>query len=77
MAASNEDVEMTQERIDDLEMRIAFQESTLQTMSDEMATQQQHIEKLMEEVALLQKALQSASASPLLNQADEPPPPHY
>jgi len=68
---------MSQEKIDDLEMRIAFQERALQTMSDEMARQQQHIEILMRDVSLLQKALQSATSSPMLNQADEPPPPHY
>jgi len=68
---------MTEARIDELEMRLSFQENALQTMSDEMAKQQLKIEVLASEVARLEKALQAASPAPDANQADEPPPPHY
>ena len=68
---------MSQERIEDLEMRLSFQESALHTMSDEMARQQQQIEQLTNEIARLQKALQAASSPTLLSQGEEPPPPHY
>ena len=68
---------MSEARIEELEMRLSFQENALQTMSDEMAKQQQQIELLMQEVKRLNKALQTASLAPSSNQADELPPPHY
>lgn len=68
---------MSEARLEDLEMRLTFQESALHTMSDEMAKQQQQIESLQAEVDLLKKALRAAVPSPMMNPADEPPPPHY
>jgi len=68
---------MSDARLEELEMRLSFQENTLQTMSDEMAKQQLRIEELANEVKMLHKALQAASPAPSGNQADEPPPPHY
>jgi len=68
---------MSGARIDELEMRLSFQENALQTMSDEMAKQQLQIEKMDNEIDRLRKALQAASSAPSANQADEPPPPHY
>ena len=68
---------MSEARIDELEMRLSFQENALQTMSDEMAKQQLRIEMLANEISRLEKALQAAGSGPAGNQADEPPPPHY
>ena len=68
---------MSEARIADLEMRLSFQDNAIQTMSDEMARQQQQLELLTLEVKRLNKALESASSGPSSNQADEPPPPHY
>lgn len=68
---------MSEARIEELEMRLSFQESALQTMSDEMAKQQLQLERLTLEIKRLNKALESASSSASANQADEPPPPHY
>jgi len=68
---------MSEQRIAELEMRLSFQENTIQTMSDEMAKQQQQLELLTLEVRRLNKALESAASGPTANQADEPPPPHY
>jgi len=68
---------MSEARIAELEMRLSFQENAIQTMSDEMARQQQQLELLTQEVKRLNKALESALSGPSANQADEPPPPHY
>ena len=68
---------MSDARIEELEMRLSFQENALHTMSDEMAKQQLQIETLLNQVERLEKALQTVSPSPLANPADEPPPPHY
>jgi len=68
---------MSEARIEELEMKLSFQENALQTMSDEMAKQQLRIETLASEVDRLHKALQAASAAPAGSPVDEPPPPHY
>lgn len=68
---------MSEVRINELEMRLSFQENALQTMSDEMAKQQLRIETLTNEIERLQKALRAASPAPESSQAEEPPPPHY
>jgi len=68
---------MSDDRIEELETRLSFQENVLQTMSDEMAKQQHQLELLMLEVKRLSKALEMASSGSSTNQADEPPPPHY
>ncbi len=68
---------MSNDRIEELETRLSFQENVLQTMSDEMAKQQQQLELLMLEIKRLNKALEMASSGSSANQADEPPPPHY
>ncbi len=68
---------MSDARVEELEMRLSFQENAMQTMSDEMAKQQQQLELLTREIKRLNKALESASSAPSANQIDEPPPPHY
>lgn len=65
-----------EDRITELETKIAFQESAIQSMSDEMAAQQQQIALLIEEVSRMKKELQTTASSPIINEADEPPP-HY
>jgi len=68
---------MSKARLEELEMRLSFQENALQTMSDEMAKQQQRIELMTLEIQRLNKALESASSGSSAHQIDEPPPPHY
>ena len=68
---------MSEARIQELEMRLSFQENALQTMSDEMAKQQQQIEIMLVQMQRLQKDLESATSGPAMKPQDEPPPPHY
>ena len=65
------------ERIIELETKLAFQELALQGMSDEMATQQKLIDQLLVEIVQLKKDVRAGQASPMMKASDEPPPPHY
>jgi SlyX protein len=65
------------ERITELESKLAFQEASLQSMSDEMATQQKLIESLLAEVEQLKKEVRAGQPSPMMKPSEEPPPPHY
>jgi SlyX protein len=65
-------------RITDLEMRLAFQDDTLSTMSDEMLRQQREIERLQAQVALLLKRQNElVERVEMDGGASEAPPPHY
>ncbi len=64
-----------QQRLIDLETRLAFQEHTLQDMSDTVARQHAEIDRLTRAVKELQERLRGISA-PVMEQSDVPPP-HY
>ena len=64
-------------RITELETRLSFQESAIQGMSDEMATQQKLIESLLVEVEQLKKDVRAGQPSAMMKPSEEPPPPHY
>jgi len=64
-------------RLIELESRVAFQEHTLQELNDVVVRQQQEMVQLQRELGILRAQIQALSALPLANRADEPPPPHY
>ncbi|PTU72765.1 SlyX family protein [Pseudomonas mangrovi] len=66
-----------EQRIDDLESRLAFQDDTLQTLNEVVFAQQQAIERL--EMQLQALAKRQAEVLGQLGGADqeEAPPPHY
>lgn len=63
------------ERLDALEVRIAFQDQTIEELNDVVTKQWKTIDALTRKVALLEEHARSATAAndPRL----EPPPPHY
>lgn len=65
-------------RIEELEMRVVFQEDTLQTLNRELATQQQHIEQLHLMLQTVYRELKDAQeAAQTGGQAANERPPHY
>lgn len=63
------------ERIDDLEVRIAFQDRTIEDLNAVVAKQWKQIDELQRKVAQL---LEHARATaPIADAGSEPPPPHY
>lgn len=68
---------MLEERLTEIESRVAFQDDTIQQLNDVIVRQQQDIEKLTEELQLLKQQMQALAPSLVVDQAQETPPPHY
>ncbi|MGB0204564.1 MAG: SlyX family protein [Neptuniibacter sp.] len=67
-----------QERITELESRVAFQEDTLDQLNDAVSKQELEIERLTRMVKIINQQLKSLRLDDPINAPDdEPPPPHY
>jgi SlyX protein len=66
-------------RIDALEIRVAYQDETIEELNTALAAQWQEIDRLRHELALLQTELREATegVAAAVDGAPEPPPPHY
>ncbi|WP_435236831.1 SlyX family protein [Psychromonas sp. PT13] len=65
------------ERIEQLEMKVAFQEDNIDTLNNEMFDQQRKMQALAEQITLLVKKLKEAEPNQLASEEEEVPPPHY
>ncbi|PUB74443.1 MAG: SlyX protein [gamma proteobacterium symbiont of Ctena orbiculata] len=65
------------DRIVDLESRLAFQGQAIHTLSETLVEQQRTIDSLSRTVDALRQRLQALQPSPLQSGETEPPPPHY
>ncbi|MBK5301594.1 MULTISPECIES: SlyX family protein [Gammaproteobacteria] len=65
-----------EERVTDLESQLAFQDDTIQTLNDVLATQQRAVERLQLQMAALLKR-QEEMAGQFESFEEEAPPPHY
>ncbi|RDE19921.1 SlyX protein [Motiliproteus coralliicola] len=72
-----EPTESLEDQLIELQSRQAFQDDSIQSLSDELAKQQLEIERLGRMVKLLSEQLKQVGTGPTSNPADEPPPPHY
>lgn len=66
-----------QTRIDDLEMRIAFQDDLMATLNDQVANQEQALQRLWEANRILREQIKSLREPQHGDGAEESPPPHY
>lgn len=64
-------------RLDELETRLAFQDDVINTLSEQVAKQEMDIRELWEAKRLLHKQLKDVSPSNIKSEQDETPPPHY
>ena len=65
------------EKLVDLETRIAFLEDAQQQLSDVMARQEKEIERLVNRIADLEAQLRAVAPSLVADSVEETPPPHY
>ena len=65
-----------EERINDLESRLAFQDDTIQALNDVLVAQQRALERMQLQLAALAKR-QQESSNQFDMEGDEAPPPHY
>lgn len=66
-----------QERIAELESRVAFQEDAIDKLSDVIARQDIELVQLKELVLSLHKQIKLMDLSNPTSNGEEPPPPHY
>ena len=66
-----------EERLIEVETRLAFQDDTLQALNAVVARQQQEIYRLRREIEALKAQLQAMAPSLVASRAEETPPPHY
>lgn len=66
-----------EEQLIDLQTRAAFQDDTIQSLSDTIAKQQQQLDQLTRMVKIINNQLKQFAPSDISDPADEPPPPHY
>jgi SlyX protein len=64
-------------RIIDLESKLAFQDETINELNDVIADHQQQLNKLCEEIRLLNLRIVSVAEGSVVADEKEPPPPHY
>ena len=67
----------TDDRINALEIHLMHQENLLQELNEVVTSQQDRIDRLSIEVALLKDQMMIQAPSVQKDPADEAPPPHY
>ncbi len=66
-----------QERIEDLECKLAFQEQTIETLNDALTQQQLLLSKMQDQMKYVGGKVKNMDTSTLADPAHETPPPHY
>jgi len=66
-----------EDRIADLEMRLAFQDDVINTLSEQITKQEMDIRELWEAKRLMHQQLKDVSPSHIRREEEETPPPHY
>ena len=66
-----------QQRINDLECQVAFQEQTISELNDALSQQQLLITRMQDQMKFVVGKVKNLEASNLAYQSEETPPPHY
>ena len=64
-------------KIIDLESKLAFQDQTINELNEVITDQQQQLDQLREEIRLLNIRIASVAEASNVSNEKEPPPPHY
>ena len=69
--------QILEDRIAELEMKIAFQEQLLDELNQALVQQQFDMDKIQLQLRYLAGKLKDMQPSNIVSQAEETPPPHY
>ncbi|HHF4079784.1 TPA: SlyX family protein [Haemophilus influenzae] len=69
--------QMLENRIEELEMKIAFQEQLLDELNHALVQQQFDIDKMQVQLHYMANKLKDFQPSNIASQSEETPPPHY
>ncbi len=67
----------TEDRVTELETRVAFQEDTLDKLNQVITKQELDIERLTRTIKVIHQQLQALSQTGISSADDSTPPPHY
>lgn len=74
---TNKSIEELQQRVDDLEVKAAFQEQTIEELNEALSQQQLLITKMQDQMKYVVGKVKNLDTSNLADAAEETPPPHY
>ncbi|MFA0088785.1 SlyX family protein [Vibrio sp. 10N.261.51.F12] len=74
---SNESYQVLQDRINDMECKIAFQEQTIEELNDALTQQQLLISKMQDQMKFVVGKVKNMDSPNLADPSEETPPPHY
>lgn len=77
MIIQNAAEQQLQQRIDDLECKLAFQEQTIDELNSALTQQQLLINKMQDQMKYVVGKMKNIDTSNLADPANETPPPHY
>ncbi|QYJ85480.1 SlyX family protein [Shewanella mesophila] len=66
-----------EQRIEELEMKLAFQESTIDALDEQVIKLNELVNDQQEKLRMLISKIQQVEPSNMATQAEETPPPHY
>lgn len=70
-------IEQLENRINDLECQLAFQEQTIDSLNDALSQQQLMITKMQDQMKYVVGKVKNMDSSNLADPSEETPPPHY
>lgn len=69
--------EQLEQRINDLECQIAFQEQTIDALNEALSEQQLMITKMKDQMKYVVGKVKNIDSSNMASEKEETPPPHY
>lgn len=70
-------MDQLERRVEDLEMKLAFQESTIEELDQQVIKLNDLMAAQQQQLRILLTKLQSVEPSNMASQSEEAPPPHY
>ncbi|MGX9460033.1 SlyX family protein [Shewanella sp. A14] len=70
-------MEQVLQKIDDLEMKLSFQDITIEELNQEVIKLNTLVARQQQQMILMVNKMQAMEPSNMASQADETPPPHY
>lgn len=74
---ANEQITALEQRIMELETKVAYQDETIDILNDELKQHQFAMAKMTRQIELVGEKLKEMKPSSVVNQSEETPPPHY
>jgi len=71
------DINDLNQRIEELELKITFQDDLIEQLNQSLIQQQDDIRNLMRLIEKMGNDMQDLQEASVIDQSQEPPPPHY